>query len=169
MTIDLSELFGDYDGSLEISGKCDFSKTDFLGDTFVFPDGLYVEGKITKTMKTLNLTAKVSGNAVVPCSRCLKDVIVPVAFDIAEIMMREGEEISDDEDIVVISGHTLEIDDIVLNNFLMNVSGKYLCREDCKGLCPKCGKDLNEGSCNCINDEPDPRWSALTEIMNNSQ
>ena len=57
---------------------------------------------------------------------------------------------------------------ILINNFLMNVSGKYLCKEDCKGLCSKCGQDLNVGECNCSDEEIDPRWAALAEIMKNS-
>ena len=63
------------------------------------------------------------------------------------------------KDIVV------DIDDIVANNFLMNVEGKYLCSEDCKGLCQHCGADLNEGDCGCSQENIDPRWAALVDIM----
>ena len=50
-------------------------------------------------------------------------------------------------------------------NFLMNVEGKYLCSEDCKGLCQHCGADLNEGDCGCSQENIDPRWAALVDIM----
>ena len=63
------------------------------------------------------------------------------------------------KDIVV------DIDDIVASNFLMNVEGKYLCSEDCKGLCQHCGADLNEGDCGCSQENIDPRWAALVDIM----
>ena len=66
---------------------------------------------------------------------------------------------------VIYSGNSLELDEIVLNSFLMNVPGKFLCKEDCKGLCPQCGQDLNLGDCDCDNDTFDPRWAALKEIM----
>ena len=59
----------------------------------------------------------------------------------------------------------VDIDDIVANNFLMNVEGKYLCSEDCKGLCQHCGADLNEGDCGCSQENIDPRWAALVDIM----
>ena len=59
----------------------------------------------------------------------------------------------------------IDIDDIVANNFLMNVEGKYLCSEDCKGLCQHCGADLNEGDCGCSQENIDPRWAALVDIM----
>ena len=59
----------------------------------------------------------------------------------------------------------IDIDDIVANNFLMNVEGKYLCSEDCKGLCQHCGADLNEGDCGCSQENIDPRWATLIDIM----
>jgi len=67
----------------------------------------------------------------------------------------------------VFSDNQLDITDIVVNSFLMNVSGRYLCKEDCKGLCQKCGTDLNEGSCGCDTEEIDPRWADLQKIMRN--
>ena len=64
-----------------------------------------------------------------------------------------------------LSSKIIDIDDIVANNFLMNVEGKYLCSEDCKGLCQHCGADLNEGDCGCSQENIDPRWAALVDIM----
>ena len=55
---------------------------------------------------------------------------------------------------------------MVADNFLMNVEGRYLCSEDCKGLCPQCGADLNVEECGCNNENIDPRWSTLIDIMN---
>ena len=51
----------------------------------------------------------------------------------------------------------------------MNVEGKYLCSEDCKGLCSTCGADLNEGECGCSKGNIDPRWSQLLDIMKNNE
>ena len=75
-----------------------------------------------------------------------------------------------DARLLELGQQTEEIDiyEVVLNNFLMNVEGKYLCMEDCKGLCTKCGADLNNGECGCDNDDIDPRWAKLAEIMKNS-
>ena len=169
MIIDLSSIIKDYDGSMDICIKSELENTDFLGEEFKFPDGLCVKGKITNNTKSLHLRAKVTGDVVVRCARCLKEMKESVDFDISEILVREdAENTSPDDDVVVFSGHTLDIDDIVINNFLMNISAKFLCKDDCKGLCPKCGKDLNESECNCSDDEIDPRWAALAEIMKNS-
>ena len=169
MIIDLSSIIKDYDGSMPVNLKCDLENTDFLGEEFKFPNGLLVNGKITNNTKSLHLTAKVCGKMTVHCARCRKRIEESVDFDISEILVRDDNADSFvDEDVLVFSGYTLDIDDIVINNFLMNVSAKFLCKEDCKGLCPSCGKDLNFGSCDCSNDEIDPRWAALAEIMKNS-
>ena len=71
----------------------------------------------------------------------------------------------DEEDIILFDGHEVELDDIVRDRFLMNLSGRYLCRDDCKGLCPVCGHNLNEGDCGCNREYIDPRWQALADIM----
>lgn len=170
MIIDLSSILKDYDGSMQVCLKCDLENTDFLGEEFSFPDGLLVNGKITNNTKSLHLEAKVTGKIIAHCARCMTPVEESVDFDISEILVREdNENVSDDEDVIVFSGYTLDIDDIVINNFLMNISAKFLCKEDCKGLCPKCGQDLNISDCNCDKEEEiDPRWAALAEIMKNS-
>ena len=59
--------------------------------------------------------------------------------------------------------------EIAQTGFFMNVPGKFLCSEDCKGLCPQCGADLNEGDCGCDNEVIDPRWEALKKIMDSNQ
>lgn len=170
MIIDLAGLFGDYGGEKAVSGICNFDKTEFMGAEYSFPGGLEVSGKITKDMKALHLACRVSGKITTSCARCLKEITVPVDFELSEMMVRDSEsEIAEDEDIIVISGDEICIDDIVLNNFFMDLPGKFLCSPDCRGLCPKCGKDLNLGDCGCNDEETDPRWAVLAEIMKNSK
>lgn len=169
MIIDLSSILKDYGGVMKVCVKSDFRDTDFLGEKFSFPEGLLVDGRITNNTKSLHLSAKVTGKLVTECARCLKPVEDDISFDISEILVRDDDKDKvTDEDVVIFSGYTLDIDDIVIDNFLMNISGKYLCKEDCKGLCPKCGQDLNLGECECSDEEIDPRWAALAEIMKNS-
>lgn len=168
MIIDLSKICKDYGGVEAIEAKCELKDTEFLGEEFVFPDGLYVVGKITNNTKSLHLECKVSGEMRVHCARCQKEIFEHIEFSLSEILVREDESVSEDDDVVVYSGHSVDLDDIVMNHFLMNVSQKFLCKDDCKGLCPKCGHDLNDGDCGCSDDEIDPRWAALAEIMKNS-
>ena len=171
MIIDLSGIIKDDEYVITVSGKTELPSMDFLGEEFKFDDGLTVDGKITNNSKSLLFTAVVSGSVTVHCARCTEEIKQPVKFKVSEYLVREeqDENMGDDDDAVVFSGEKIDIDDIIINNFLLNASGKYLCREDCRGLCPKCGKNLNLGDCGCPDDEIDPRWAALAEIMKNSE
>lgn len=169
MICDLSAILKDYDGTMPVKGTCALSDTEFLGEDISFPDGLYVNGKITNNTKSLHFTAEVTGKLQAHCARCRKPVCEDVGFSVSEILVRDDDADAGEDDIIVFSGHEIDIGDIVIDNFFLNASGKYLCKEDCRGLCPKCGRDLNIGECNCTDDEIDPRWAALAEIIKNSE
>ena len=166
MIIDLSEIVKDYGGKIDISAPIEMDDTEFLGESFVFEKPLELKGDILNNTKSLDFNAKVEGEMLVHCARCNKQFAVPVKFRIHEILASEDSDVQDDE-TVVFSNNQLDITDIVVNSFLMNVSGRYLCKEDCKGLCQKCGTDLNEGTCGCDSEEIDPRWADLQKIMRN--
>lgn len=167
MVIDLSEIIRDINAKINLDDDIDVGNTEFMGEMFTFSKPLHINGVITNNTKSLELSAEVTGEMGVLCARCRKPLTVPVNFKISEVIMQEnGEEINDE--VLIISGEEIDINDVILTNFLMNVGGKYLCSEDCKGLCTKCGADLNLGECGCDNDDIDPRWAKLAEIMKNS-
>lgn len=165
MILNLSDIIKDYDGVMPVECEIDLANVDFMGEEFKFAAPLRMSGKIRNNSKNLELDAVVSGKMEVHCARCASVFETDISFSVSEVFVREDEEFSRDEDVVVYSGHEIDLTDIVINNFLMNVSGRYLCSEDCKGLCPKCGCNLNERDCGCDRDEIDPRWAALADII----
>lgn len=165
MILDLSGIIKDYDGIMPVDCEIDLSGVDFMGEDFKFSAPLKLCGEVRNNSKNLELSAKVSGSMQVHCARCAKPFVTEVTYPVSEILVREDEEFTSDADVVVYSGHTIDLTEIVVNGFFMNVSGRYLCRDDCKGLCPKCGCDLNEGDCDCDKDYIDPRWAALADII----
>ena len=167
MLIDLSDIIKDYGGKLEISDSFKMADVDFLGESFTFLGDFNINGYIMNNTKSLDLKATVTGKATVHCARCGKPVTIDVEFPVSEVLVREDGEISEDEDVIMYSGHEIELSDVLTNSFLMNVSGKYLCSDDCKGLCPRCGCDLNLQDCDCDKEYIDPRWEKLAEIMKN--
>lgn len=166
MIINISEILKVYGGEIKLNGDVELSDINFLGEDFVFETPVRLEGRIFNNGKALELDAKCSCNVKVHCARCMKEIRRDVVFRVNEFFMQDDGENSDAEDVILFEGYNIDITDIVANHFLMNAEGKYLCSEDCKGLCPKCGKDLNQGECGCENDDIDPRWSKLLEIMN---
>lgn len=71
----------------------------------------------------------------------------------------------DNDDYIEVPDYTLDVDNCVQTDIILNLPVKFLCKEDCKGICPKCGKDLNDGECGCQTEEIDPRLEVLKELL----
>ncbi|MBQ7956238.1 MAG: DUF177 domain-containing protein [Lachnospiraceae bacterium] len=117
--------------------------------------------------------AKVCGKAEVvldmQCDRCLKPVSVKVILDFErEVSPRTEEigEISEEDDLDLMEGYSLDTEILIYNELLMNQPEKVLCKDDCKGICKVCGHDLNDGECGCDTFVPDPRMAVLQDIFN---
>ena len=99
------------------------------------------------------------------CDRCASEFHRKVEFpiDVVLVTKLESEE-NEDEWVFPLEGDSADLDDIVRTVFVLNLDSKLLCKEDCKGLCPQCGKNLNDGPCNCRK-ELDPRFAALKQLL----
>lgn len=160
MICDLSTVLNNDGACLTISGTVDAGNAaDGLGVTF--SNGVCVTGEIVCRSDVLELSAHVEGTFHTNCARCLKELELPLSFDFTETLTQNSEEIDNKDSVIVFSGTTVDLSEIVSSNILLNLSYKYLCSEDCRGLCPKCGADLNDGPCGCEDDEIDPRWEKL--------
>ena len=110
--------------------------------------------------------------AQIPCDRCLTEVEVPidVSFE-KEVDMKLSAEgrIDDLDETDFINGYNLDTVKLVYGELLVNWPMKILCKPDCKGICRKCGKNLNEVPCGCDTVELDPRMAVIAEIFKNSK
>ncbi|HYQ47537.1 MAG TPA: DUF177 domain-containing protein [Thermodesulfovibrionales bacterium] len=118
----------------------------------------------------------VSGNISVElentCSRCLKnfrqvrDLPVSVVYHPAAEVGAERHELHDDEmDMGFYRGDELDLQELLREQVMLSQEMKPLCSEGCKGICPKCGKDLNTGPCTCDGRETDPRLEVLKKLL----
>lgn len=107
----------------------------------------------------------------IPCDRCLQSVNVPLYVTFAhQVAAPDKEETpSEEEEQCFMSGYELDIDALANNEILINMPVKVLCKEECKGICPVCGINLNEGECGCDTFVPDPRMAAIKDIFNASK
>lgn len=127
-----------------------------------------------ETVEDIRVRAQYKGHFEVLCARCVEPVDVPLAgsFDLLfrpeNVDAEAGERaISEDEtEIGYYEKAGLLLEDVVREQVLLALPGRTLCREDCKGLCPHCGQNLNAGSCGCAESAgaKDPRWSALGDL-----
>ena len=158
MICDVSTIVNTEGAELAICGTVEVN--DFLYDVEV--QDASINGKITCSGGVLVLEAKLKAMLKTACARCLAELTLPLDFDFSETLVQEGTQDDKDEDSVIIfEGTEIDVGEIAVNNILLNISSKYLCSEDCQGLCPKCGKNLNEGKCDCDFFEIDPRWEKL--------
>ena len=165
MTIDVSTILKELGGKIDINGDVEMSDTNFLGEMYHFNEPVKVSGSVSNNGKSLILKANCTGHMTTQCARCMKDIVVDIDFDIDENLAQDDGSVSSDDDVILFEDVKIDIDDIVANNFLMNVEGKYLCSEDCKGLCPVCGKDLNEGDCGCDTTYINPKFESLRSLF----
>ena len=87
-------------------------------------------------------------------------------LEFSQTFVPEESGVSDrDEDAETFAEYRLDLTDFVMGEIRLGVPMKVLCREDFKGLCPKCGRNLNEGPCGCDLHEEDPRWDALKGLL----
>lgn len=106
------------------------------------------------------------------CARCLKGFEMPIkeSFELVYLMPKDApheEEVrlsSDEMDVAFLEGDIFDLDQLLSERVWLSIPMKPLCRENCKGLCPICGKDLNEGQCECRQERIDPRFEALKAL-----
>jgi len=123
------------------------------------------------------LKGRVVASVQVQCDRCLFPFAIPVdaPFDVfyAPIeTLRPAEEMplgQQDLDYGFYRDERMDVDNLVREQILLAMPFRWLCKDDCQGLCPKCGADLNQGSCSCQQDITDSRWAELLELKRKFQ
>lgn len=129
--------------------------------------------RIDKKDSEVIVTGTASGDVELQCSRCLRifnmniDSQIDVVYhSAAEINKEEHYELKGDElDTGFYKNDTLDTDDLLREQLMLNVPMKSLCSADCKGFCPTCGADLNVTQCNCVTSEIDPRLAVLKQLL----
>ena len=144
--------------SVDLSGLC-------YGVSYPVSEPVLAEGNVRNTAGVLVMQGSIATTIHGICDRCASEFHRKVEFpiDVVLVTKLESEE-TEDEWVFPLEGDSADLDDIVRTVFVLNLDSKLLCKEDCKGLCPQCGKNLNDGPCNCRK-ELDPRFAALKQLL----
>lgn len=110
------------------------------------------------------VTGPVTGAAVMQCARCLKQLPGDVAVDVCELFYGPGHSPDEDEDAYEVKGLEVDLEPMLRDAITLALPLNPLCNEDCKGLCARCGKDLNLNDHTCEEEGTDPRWAALDAL-----
>jgi uncharacterized protein len=125
-----------------------------------------------EVIKDIRLRGRLSAGLELQCARCLEPVNQQVEREFELLYRPLGADAGRDElsvtaaeaEIGYYQGDGILLEDVLREQVLLALPLKVTCREDCKGLCPHCGKNLNEEQCSCNVPMEDPRWAALKEI-----
>jgi uncharacterized protein len=132
-----------------------------------------VEGRASRRGQQVRLRGTIRTEVEILCDRCAAPERAPLAVEFDTSFIPQEVEAAKDENVELspedlllsaYDGEAIDLDELVREQVLLALPSRHLCKEDCKGLCPKCGTDLNAGSCSCEQGEIDPRWSALAGL-----
>ena len=110
------------------------------------------------------VTGPVDVEAEFDCARCLTKITGELSVDVCELYVGPGYEAPPEEDPYRVDGLEIDLEPMLRDAVTLALPLRPVCREDCKGICARCGQDLNQGPCDCKEDEVDPRWAALAEL-----
>ena len=164
MRLGLSEIMDRPGASVPFSTSVDLSDLCF-GVSYPVSEPVKAEGMVRNTAGVLMMQGDITTTIHGTCDRCANDFDRDIHFPIDVVLVTEmANEENEDEWVFPLEGDSADLDDIVRTVFVLNLDSKLLCKEDCQGLCHRCGKNLNEGPCNCQK-ELDPRFAALKQLL----
>jgi len=134
---------------------------------------IHVDLTVEKLEREIQLRGRIDTSFEGVCDRCLKQIVTPLspAFALHYVFTEADAGRFDPAETQILAPGTASVDiaDDVRQVVQLTVPLKILCKDTCKGLCPQCGKDLNEGPCDCRPEPIDPRWDALRGLRANDQ
>ena len=146
MNIQLRQLF-------DIVGECvdiDYSiGEDELKDisAYSFASPVTIKGKIQNRAGVVRLTYESRAELALECDRCLTQFVREFCYSFEHIVVASTN--TDDDEYVICPNNILDMNELAVSDLLLQLPTKILCKDDCKGLCYTCGKNLNEGECSC--------------------
>ncbi len=164
MLLGLSKIIDCPGASLPFTTAIDLRDLQF-GTCYPVKEDVQAEGVVRNTAGVLVMTGMIRTRLHGVCDRCASDFIRDVEIPIQVVLVTElSNEENEDEWVFPLEGDSADLEEIVRTVFVLNMDAKLLCKEDCKGLCCRCGTNLNNGPCSCQK-ELDPRFAALQQLL----
>ena len=164
MRLELKEIIHSPGASITFAENVDLSDLCY-GTSYPVSEPVCVSGTVRNTADVLMMTGKITTCLHGVCDRCAADFTRDVEIPLDVVLVEEfSNEDSEDEGVFPLEADSADLEDIVRTVFVLNLDSKLLCDPDCKGLCCRCGKNLNHGPCGCQK-ELDPRFAALRQLL----
>lgn len=163
LRLDVKNALNDPGQPFPFQMESELPPMEVLDETVRFQP-IEITGTVTGSDEAVSVEATISATVKTRCSRCLTDVAVPIRTEVREAFT--ASEQNSEEDAYPLSGTVADLEPMVRDALLLELPIKILCREECPGLCPVCGVDLNQSDCLCQRDVEDKNpFSALRELL----
>ncbi len=153
MFIDISRI-DEKNISKEINSNIKFQNLSFQNREIKIPETLSIKLKIYKTKKHMIFDGYLKGNIILECSRCLNEFPYKI-----KIKINQEVKLDKIDDLKI-----FDLSELIESDIFLAIPIKPLCDEKCDGICPQCGKNLNENECGCSNESIDPRLEKLQDF-----
>ncbi len=165
MILDLKRIFATENSVLPIEHTLDMSDVDFMGN-FPLKNPIKINGSISNKASVVLLDLNIEYQFSAPCDRCGCDAVHNHTV-IVDKLLATAIERQESDTIITVPDMKFDVDEFVYSEVILDLPSKHLCKESCKGICFKCGKNLNKGECGCSDKEVDPRLAKLMELLDN--
>ncbi len=162
MFIDISAVLGKKGEQIDFSITENIEKDKDYKSITAFDGPVSIKGVVTNVDGAIKVEAEGTLNIIMACDRCVANVKEEIDFFLEEVYVASGNAQEGDESY---QGSSIDLAGAVKKSILSSLPMKVLCNEDCKGLCPQCGKDLNTGECGCKTEHIDPRFESLRSLF----
>lgn len=148
MIIDVGDIQRELGASIAFEGHLAVEDMPYQNEILKFPEPLILKGNVTNIGDLLLLRSAAEGTAILECGSCMESYDYPFEFDFEARLNQSGE--VEDSDLFLFKGNRIDLKDIVLEYLILELPIRRKCNEECKGLCPSCGANLNAGECPCV-------------------
>jgi uncharacterized protein len=166
MKVDISDIVKNNGACVNIELNEVLEDLITMESDLVFTTPVNFSGQLVNVNGILKLDGQLKVEYTDKCFRCLKDVSNCMDIKVKENFSNAEKAVDDEE--YTYQGSSILIDKVLVENIVLNLPMKQLCRKSCKGLCIKCGCDLNENSCECTDQELNPKMEALKNFFENN-
>ncbi|MGB9803173.1 YceD family protein [Desulfofundulus sp.] len=173
MRIDVSDLKKSPGESIQVELSSPLPEFEFNGEKLIFNGPVRASLEVTNTGKALLVEGEVRGVLEVRCARCLEPFRWPVETTLNEVYYpADNEEAAvvdpaeeEYQEWIPFTGDVLDVTPEVLKSIMLALPMRFLCDENCRGLCPRCGRNLNVAECSCPGEDVDPRLMVLKDMF----
>ena len=163
MFLDVSRALKNPGQSYSFDATVEIAPMEILSDPVEFAP-VSVSGEFTGAIESVSVRAQAASVVTTRCSLCLEPVSQPVTAPVEEVFTKEPN--PEDPDHRLLEGHTVDLTEVVQDALLLELPIRFLCKADCRGLCPVCGVNLNIKNCSCQEGgRSNNPFSALSELL----